>query len=286
MEVSHLNLAPRLTALSVAAGIALLATGSGAHAAPRDVPGHPVISAPVFDTTVTIPVTLAWTNPDGTVPGITRFTVHFDDLMDFGHPFEFGVAATAGPGATTSTLRGVPDGLQAGHVYYFKVTACNPDGCGTPSTQSPFTVSAVVSDDSDATGAAVPTLAPPMAVAASDEAILHGTYIFDLESGHESMPGDIWWDQIDGRSRRMVPQNGAAILYLGMVDFNSIGGADLQAMDALYSAAPLVDNPAAGNQLAEGTVFAVRTRGGSYAKVLVESSGYDLRIRWSTFAAE
>jgi hypothetical protein len=33
-------------------------------------------------------------------------------------------------------------------------------------------------------------------------------------------------------------------------------------------------------------VFAVRTRGGSYAKVLVESSGYDLRIRWSTFAAE
>jgi hypothetical protein len=33
-------------------------------------------------------------------------------------------------------------------------------------------------------------------------------------------------------------------------------------------------------------VFAVRTRGGSYAKVLVEGYGYDLRIRWVTYAAE
>lgn len=276
----HRYIAPAVLALAASA---LCLTTSASQAAPRAVPGHPVISAPAFDTTVTLPVRLAWSNPDGTLPGTTRFTVHFDDLMDYGHPFEFSVPATAGAAATTSTLRGVPDGLQAGHVYYYRVTACNPDGCGTPSTQSPFTVSAVLSDDSD--GAASTPVTPPAATAA-DEATLHGTYIFDLESGHEAEPGDLWWEQVDGHARRLVPQNGAALLSLGAVDFGSLGLADLQTLDPLYSTQPLVDNPAAGNQLTPGTVLAVRTRDGSYAKVLIESEGYDLRISWTTFAAE
>ncbi|MHB8576851.1 MAG: toll/interleukin-1 receptor domain-containing protein [Dehalococcoidia bacterium] len=110
--------------------------------------------------------------------------------------------------------------------------------------------------------------------------------LYFLEGWQWVEVGDVWWEQIDGRSRRMVPQNGAAILYIGFVDFDSLGGIDLQAMDALFTTTPLVDNSAAGNQLAAGTVFAVRTRGGSYAKVLVESYGYDLRIRWITYAAE
>ena len=94
------------------------------------------------------------------------------------------VAAASGAGATTSTLRGVPDGLQVGHVYYYRVTACNPDGCWRASTQVlPFTVSAVTSNDSDGSGSTVVSTArsrgpPPRQLRrrASDEAILHGTY--------------------------------------------------------------------------------------------------------------
>ena len=292
-----MHLQPRISLLATAAGFLLLAGSGSAHAAPQTAPGHPVITAPTFDTTVTIPVVLSWTNPESTVAGTTTFTVHFDDLEDYSHPFDFSVPASAGPGATTSTLRGVPDGLQAGHVYYYKVSACNPGGCGDPSTQSPFTVSAVTSDASDGASPTTPVVTPAApvapvspaaspAIAPSDEAILHGTYLFDLETGRQSEPGDIWWEQIDGVSRALVPENGAAILPLGMVDFNSIGGVDLQALDAMYGSTPLVDTPLTGNQLVAGTVFAVRTRGGSYAKVQVVHFGYDLDLRWVTYAAE
>ena len=58
-----------------------------------------------------------------------------------------------------------------------------------------------------------------------------------------------------------MPQNGAALISLGAVSFDSIDGAYLQSLlDASYGSAPLpLDTPAAGNQLTPGTVVAVRT---------------------------
>lgn len=40
-----------------------------------------------------------------------------------------------------------------------------------------------------------------------------------------------------------------------------------------------------GNQLAKGSVFAVRTNGGNYAKVQVQEYGYNLTLRWVTYAS-
>ncbi len=262
--------------ITAIAGISLGVAAAGpTRAAPMTAPGVPHITAPAFDSSVTLPVTLSWRNPTDTIAGTTVFRIHFQDTADVAHPIDFMAPADPTPGAEiTSTRRGTGDGLQPGHVYYWWVTGCNPDGCGTQSTSSPVTFTINTEEAAPATGTT------------GDSATLHGTYEFDLEGGHELPVGDIWWEQIDPTSRRMVPVNGAAIRYLGMVNFDGISGADLQAADAGYTSQPLVDNPAAGNQLAAGAVFAVRTRGGSYAKVQVLRSGYDLLIQWVTYAAE
>ena len=69
-------------------------------------------------------------------------------------------------------------------------------------------------------------------------------------------------------ARQMVPQNGAGIVNLGVVDFTALSSAALQKL--AYGSTPIPGNNDSTNQLVNGDVFAVRTRSGNFAKVLVQ----------------
>ncbi len=79
----------------------------------------------------------------------------------------------------------------------------------------------------------------------------------------------------------MVPENGATIVNLGVVNFNSITKAQLQSYS--YSTTPIDGNNDATNQLVNGDVFAVHTSDGHYAKVKIVTYGYNLQIQWVTY---
>jgi hypothetical protein len=127
-------------------------------------------------------------------------------------------------------------------------------------------------------------LFPSATVVSSGTTVLHGTYTFDLDTGTEGGIGgaeDIWWEQQTNVARQMVPQNGASIINLGIVDFYAVSLTALQSL--AYGSAPIPGNDDQTNQLVDGDVFAVRTTSGNYAKVLVQSYGYDLTIQWVTY---
>jgi DNA-binding beta-propeller fold protein YncE len=127
---------------------------------------------------------------------------------------------------------------------------------------------------------------PTASTLSSGTGILHGTWIFDLETGAEVDLGqmdkaDIWWEQHDAVRRSMVPLGDAKIANIGVVNFNGVSAAELQGLS--YSSTPIVGNDDATNHLVNGDVFAVITRSGNYAKVQVLNYGYDLTIRWRTY---
>ena len=112
--------------------------------------------------------------------------------------------------------------------------------------------------------------------------MLAGTYTFDLNNGIEGgATWDIWWEQETDVLREMAPQAGAGIVNLGIVNFGALSAATLQALT--YSSTPIPGNNDSSNQLVNGDVFAVRTTSGKYAKVLVQSYGYNLTIQWVTY---
>jgi hypothetical protein len=122
---------------------------------------------------------------------------------------------------------------------------------------------------------------------------LKGTYLFDLDAGVESLPGqnppaeDIWWNQITDpvggmpTTAQMTPQNGATIVNLGAVNFSSLTAVNLQAL--AYALTPIDGNNDATNQLVTGDVFAVKTNGGNLAKVQVVTYAYNMVIQWVTY---
>jgi len=121
-------------------------------------------------------------------------------------------------------------------------------------------------------------------IVSSGTGVLHGTWLFDLDAGVETNIGpaaDIWWEQKTAVLRDMVGQNGATLVNLGAVDFNSLTPDTLSSLT--YATAPIVGNNDATNQLVAGDVFAARTTAGNYAKVKVLIYGYDLQIQWVTY---
>jgi hypothetical protein len=116
---------------------------------------------------------------------------------------------------------------------------------------------------------------------------LTGTWLIDLDTGALTgvgPTGDIWWNQMDAVQRRMVPQNGAALAYLGALtpaQFAALGPQQLQTLS--YGNAPIVGDNNANNQLTPGTAFAVRTSAGNFSKVWVATYGYNLGIQVTTY---
>lgn len=124
----------------------------------------------------------------------------------------------------------------------------------------------------------------PATVVSSGTATLKGTFFFDLDTGVQlNVPAnsDIWWEQETAVAREMAPQNGAGILNLGVTNFADVNANNLEFLP--YTSTPIVGNNDPTNKLVSGDVFAVRTHGGNYAKVLVQSYGYNLEIQWVTY---
>jgi hypothetical protein len=69
---------------------------------------------------------------------------------------------------------------------------------------------------------------------------------------------------------------------LGAVDFDRLTLDDLRTLD--LSARSIDGWPDDRNQLPQGDVFAVRTSDGNLAKVQVLRYGYDLELRYVTYA--
>ena len=133
-------------------------------------------------------------------------------------------------------------------------------------------------------GAVVPLSATE--VISEGTGILRGTWSFDFDaglegSGYRDSAMDVWWEQMTPTKRGMVPINCAQLANVGVTPFDAVEWAALLGLN--YGYMPINGNNDESNLLAEGDVFAVRTNAGNYAKVRVESYGYNLRIRWVTY---
>lgn len=113
---------------------------------------------------------------------------------------------------------------------------------------------------------------------------LRGTYTLDFDTGVQGSDSgaDVWWEQVNGVTRFLVPQSGATMAYLGQTNFDAVSLQTLQTQ--AYSASPVNGSDNASNQLAAGSVIAIRTGSGRYVKVRINSYGYNLGIDWVTYA--
>ena len=108
-------------------------------------------------------------------------------------------------------------------------------------------------------------------------ASINGTNALDLDedvgqSTTHVCGEDIWWD-VNGSVRILQPTNGAALSNLGMVQFNNVQLSDLRNENYASSGIDGSDgNPA------PGTVVAIRTSEGNYAKIDITSRSYDLEF--------
>jgi sugar lactone lactonase YvrE len=125
-------------------------------------------------------------------------------------------------------------------------------------------------------------LIPSATILSQGTVTIPGTWLFDFDTGTITDSGaEVWWRQMTSTERALTPQGGAEIVRLGAVNYNAISYPEL--LELAYGTTPIDGSVGAGNQLTAGTVFAVRTGNGNYAKAQVLSYGYDLQIRWTTY---
>ena len=75
--------------------------------------------------------------------------------------------------------------------------------------------------------------------------------------------------------------SGDSVAVLGKVNFGAVGLPDL--LIAPYDTVPVNGSNDSGNRLTPGTVLAVHTRNGHYAKVRVDTYGYNLGLTIVTY---
>ena len=110
---------------------------------------------------------------------------------------------------------------------------------------------------------------------------LQGTYVLDFEKCAQGGTGDVWWEQRDSVNRMLVPQNGAMIVNMGPVSFDGVTLATLKSQD--YRPGSINGSATSLNQLTPGTLLAIKTRNGHYAKMRIDSYGYNLGITSATY---
>ncbi|HBZ69970.1 MAG TPA: hypothetical protein DEP35_09645 [Deltaproteobacteria bacterium] len=125
-------------------------------------------------------------------------------------------------------------------------------------------------------GAVLPMMASATTVA-SGVADITGTFSFDFDTGVQgdflTDPGqDVFWEQFTPTTRALVPENGAQIVNLGVVNFANLTLADLQGLS--YGNAQISGSDGS-NALVYGDVFAVKTNAGNYAKAIVAFPSFD-----------
>ena len=123
-------------------------------------------------------------------------------------------------------------------------------------------------------------------ILAQGEMTLCGTFVVDLDTGttQDGLAPDIQWERIDERRARVTIEDfgGRGLANLGATSFEAVTLDQLRGLD--YSASTIAGNVVGSNQLVEGDVFAVSTSDGNYAKIQILHYGYDLQIRFVTYA--
>jgi beta-lactamase regulating signal transducer with metallopeptidase domain len=118
------------------------------------------------------------------------------------------------------------------------------------------------------------------------ERLLRGTYTWDIDTDSytQDESSDIFWEQVNEHERYIVPFNGARCAVLKGKTFDRVDSRDLKA--AAFTDEPISASDE-GSTIDVGTVLAVRTNGGNYAKVLVVGfvprfgiAKYDMRLRY------
>lgn len=126
-------------------------------------------------------------------------------------------------------------------------------------------------------------------IVSSGSITVPGTWLFDLDAGviggDRVAPNDIFWEQFNPTQRAVMPVNFVTLAPLGVIDFASLGIADLLALSYTTSG---IDGSDVGSVLAPGFVFAVHTDQDNYAKVritgpLVDTANHGLPIEWVTY---
>ena len=122
-----------------------------------------------------------------------------------------------------------------------------------------------------------------LAVRSKGSTTLKGTWTFDFDSGVQgpASGADIWWEQVNTTVRFLVPKSGAMLFNLGVRNFDAVSFQTLQGLS--YTSLSINGTVGSANRLTAGTVIAIRTNSGRFAKMLVKTYGYNLLIDWVTY---
>lgn len=143
------------------------------------------------------------------------------------------------------------------------VAAVEADG-GRATPAAPVTTTTVARTPASTTTTAAPTAT----TVPSKNGSVRGTWTYDFETGVEGGEGtDIWWQQKTSTTRSLTPRNGAQLANMGAVDYEKVDLARLKSLT--YSTAEIVGDDT-GNQMPVGTVIAIKTNTGRYAKMRVD----------------
>jgi hypothetical protein len=120
---------------------------------------------------------------------------------------------------------------------------------------------------------------PPVA----QEKLIWGTWTWDIDANSDqvSADSDLFWEMATATERYLVPMNGAAIALLYGASFDALTPDVLRAASYSTEAVSASDN---NPVLDVGTVLAVRTTAGAYAKLQVigfEPAGLKYNIRFA-----
>ncbi len=114
--------------------------------------------------------------------------------------------------------------------------------------------------------------------------VLHVNKRFDLQTGIEVSGmslADMWWRLEPSSGKRdLEPLLGARLCALGAIPYDRLSFEDLISLP--YGSTAIPGGPDVPNRLVHGDVFAVHTRSGKFVKVIVDSDGPDLAIRWQS----
>ncbi len=181
-------------------------------------------------------------------------------------------------------IRSVAAGVLLLGIGSGALCACTGGVSGNVSTPTPSVAPTVTARGSPTPVGTPPQAQPQPLMLSSGTGTIRGTYTFDFERGGagSSAGADVWWQQVDSVTRFLVPQNGALLARLGATSLEVRSAGEL--VSPLYDRLRIDgSNSRAQNQLTPGTVIAIRTRHGHYARMRIDSYGVDLLITWITY---
>ena len=169
-------------------------------------------------------------------------------------------------------------------------SSVNTGGDESPVVTSP---SATTAPPPPAPGAAPTTTAAPATTTTapaattttvpSRDGAVRGTYHYDFDAGAETTTGsDVWWRQVDGATRYFSAENGAVFSNMGLANYDAVTKAQLQGLT--YNTTS-INGSDSGNQMPPGTVIAIKTNAGRYAKmkVVAKDAANTLTFRFYTY---